>query len=102
MKQSHRPHFIEEWAEHRGYKNQAALASALDGLDKSLVSRWYRGATPSRKWQDILAELFHCERESLFRHPDEDWFTRFFRNRDKEEIERIKKTLELTFPRKAS
>ena len=101
MKQAHRPHFVEAWAGHRGYKNQASLAKAL-GVDKSLVSRWYRGATPSAKWQEVLAELFSCERESLFRHPDEDWFTRFFRDRSEEEIDRIKKTLELTFPRKAS
>ena len=99
MKQAHRPHFIEEWAEHRGYKNQAALAKALD-IDKSLVSRWYRGATPGLEKQEILAALFHCERESLFRHPDEDWIARFFRNRSKDEIDRIKQTLELTFPRK--
>lgn len=96
-KQPRRPHFIPEWAEHRGYRTQAELAEALDA-DKSLVSRWYSGASPNLQSQEKLAALFHCERESLFRHPDDDWFAEFFRRRSRDEIARIKKMLELTFP----
>lgn len=93
-----RPHFIKEWAEHRGYLTQADLVEALNA-DKSVISRWYSGASPGREWQDRLAELFSCEPESLFRHPDDDWVTRFFRDRSREEIEKIKRTLEVAFPR---
>lgn len=99
-KQPRRPHFIEEWAIHRGFDQQADLAAELDA-DKSVVSRWYGGTTPGEEWQKRLAALFDCEPESLFRHPDDDWLARFLKGRDREEIERIKKTLESAFPRKA-
>lgn len=78
---------------------QADLAREL-GVDKSLVSRWYRGATPNEQWQEKLAALFQISEEALFRHPDDDWVTKFFANRSQEEIERIKATLETAFPRK--
>ncbi len=68
------------------------------GADKSVISRWYGGATPGEEWQTKLADLFGCDREGLFRHPDEDWLTKFFRNRSKEEVERMKKMLEAAFP----
>lgn len=97
-KQPNRPHFIEQWAERRNLR-QADLAREL-GADKSLVSRWYSGTTPSEDWQIRLAALFHCDRASLFRHPDEDWLARFFQGRNQEEVERIKATLEAAFPRK--
>lgn len=76
------------------------MAAELDA-DKSVVSRWYGGTTPGEEWQKRLAALFDCEPESLFRHPDDDWLARFLKGRDREEIERIKKTLESAFPRKA-
>lgn len=95
-KQPNRPHFIAEWAETRGLP-QSDLADEL-GADKSTVSRWYGGASPSREWQEKLAALFQVEPESLFRHPSEDWFRRFFENRRKDEIERIKTMLEAAFP----
>lgn len=96
-KQPNRPHFIREWAEHRGFHKQADLAKALEA-DKSVVSRWYKGTSPTEDWQKRLAELFHCEPESLFRHPDDDWFTKFFRNRQRDELERMRKMLEAAFP----
>lgn len=96
-KQPRRPHFIPEWAEARRLK-PADLAREL-GADKSVVSRWYNGASPGAEWQDKLAALFHCERDALFRHPDDDWLSRFFRGRAADEIERIKATLEAAFPR---
>lgn len=98
-RQPNRPHFIAEWAELRNLR-QVDLARELDA-DKSIVSRWYRGATPSSEWQEKLAALFGCDRESLFRHPSEDWIKRFFEGRSQEEIERIQATLEAAFPRKA-
>ena len=98
-KQPRRPHYIPEWAEARNMK-QADLAREL-GVDKSVVSRWYHGTSPGTEWQAKLAALFHCEEESLFRHPDDDWMARFFRNRKREEIERMKQMLELAFPEQA-
>lgn len=48
----------------------------------------------------MLALFFECEREALFRHPDDDWIARFLKGRDKDEIQRIKDTLERAFPRR--
>lgn len=100
-KQPKRPHFIAEWAEFRKFKSQSEIADALN-CDKSVVSHWFRGGTPSVEYQEKLAALFHCEGgpESLFRDPDDDWLTRFFKGRSAEERERIKATLEMAFPRK--
>lgn len=96
-KQPRRPHFIVEWAAKRGIETQADLAEIL-GADKSVVSRWYGGTSPSEDWQLKLADLFGCEREGLFRHPDDDWLTRFFRGRSEDEVDRAKKMLEAAFP----
>lgn len=98
-RQPNRPHFIPEWAEARGFKSQTQLADALNA-DKSVVSRWYRGTSPTTDYQKKLSALFHCDEEALFRHPDDDWITRFFRDRKREEIEKIKQMLEIAFPRK--
>lgn len=101
-RQPRRPHFIREWAEHRHYKSQAELAAALDA-DKSVVSRWYDGASPGPEWQLKLADLFGVEEpDAIFRHPDDDWLSKFFRDREAEEISRMKQLLELTFPRKSA
>lgn len=99
-KQPRRPHYIKEWAEHRGFKSQAALAAILN-IDKSVVSRWYNGGSPGADHQEKLAALFDCEPEALFRHPDDDWFAKFFRDRSEEELERMKTVLEASFPRRA-
>lgn len=97
-KQGNRPHHIAAWAEARGL-TQADLSREL-GADKSLVSRWYKGSTPGLPWQEKLAALFQTDRESLFRHPDEDWMSKFFKDRAREEVERMKSILETAFPRK--
>lgn len=107
-KQPTRPHFIKDWAEKRGL-TQADLSREV-GADKSVVSRWFHGATPTPDWQERLAALFHCEPESLFRHPGEDWLKRFFqeqakltallRDRDADELNRITQMIELTFPKR--
>ena len=72
--------------------------------DKSVVSRWYSGASPGEDWQLKLAALFghEGEPEIIFRHPDDDWLARFFRGRDEAERKRIIQTLEAAFQRKAS
>lgn len=98
-KQPRRPHYIREWAELRDIK-AADIARAIEA-DKSLVSRWFAGATPSVEYQQRLAGLFSTSPEGLFRHPDDDWLTRFFADRSREEVERIKRTMETAFPRKA-
>jgi transcriptional regulator with XRE-family HTH domain len=95
-KQPRRPHYIEAWAEKR-HLSQADLAREL-GADKSVISRWYSGTSPSMDWQERLAALFHVEREALFRHPDEDWLARKLRRHTKEERERIIKMIEAAFP----
>ncbi len=100
-RQPRRPHFIPEWAEMRGYETQADLVEAL-GADKSVVSRWYDGATPGEDWQEKLVALFHCEEpDGIFRHPDDDWLAKFFRDRSSDEVERAKAMLEAAFPRKS-
>lgn len=95
-KQPRRPHHIQDWAAKLGL-NQAQLVAQI-GADKGLVSRWYTGSSPGFKWQGKLAAFFKCDREALFRHPDEDWMLRFFQGRNREEIDRIKHTLEVAFP----
>jgi hypothetical protein len=100
-KQPRRPHFVKEWAEKRGYKRPVDLAIALEA-DKSLISRWYNGSTPGEDWQAALAEFFGYpdEPEIIFRHPDEDWFARFFRGRAQDEVDRMKQMLQAAFPPK--
>jgi len=100
-KQPRRPHFLKEWMEARGNIKAADLAREINA-DKSLVSRWLDGSTPGVEYQEKLAAFFHCEPESIFRHPDDDWLTRFFRDRDREEIDRIKSSMEMAFPKKVS
>lgn len=99
-KQPARPHHIADWAEFRGV-SQADLAEAL-GADKSVVSRWFSGSTPSTKWQEALVEVLRCDSsEALFRHPNDHWLLRFLKGRTQDEVDRIKATLETAFPRKA-
>lgn len=97
-KQPRRPHFIPEWAEARGL-SQSDLARELDA-DKSVVSRWFNGTTPGVEWQEKLAALFHCEPDAIFRHPDDNWLSKFFRDRSRDELERMKTMLEAAFPKK--
>lgn len=99
-KQPKRPHHISDWAELRGM-SQADIAVEI-GADKSVVSRWFSGSSPGIEWQGKLAALFHCEPESLFRHPDDDWLALFLKDRPRDEINRIKSTLETAFPRRAA
>lgn len=99
-KASRRIHFIVEWAELRHHK-QADLVK-LTGADKGTVSRWFSGNVPRDEYLVKLSALFGVEISDLFRHPDDDWMARFFRDRSEEEIERIRATLETAFPRRVA
>lgn len=92
---------MRELAEKRGYSRPVDLATALDA-DKSLISRWYSGSTPGEDWQAALADFFGYpdEPDIIFRHPDEDWFARFFRDRSIDELKRMKQMLQAAFPKK--
>ena len=83
-RQPRRPHHIGDWMERRNLK-PADLVREI-GADKSTVSRWLNGTTPNEEWQEKLAALFHCDREALFRHPDDDWLTKMFRHRSADEM----------------
>lgn len=98
MKQGRRPHFVPDWCEKRGY-SQADLAKKIEA-DPGLVSRWFKGSTPSAEYQAKMAALFDCDEESLFRHPDDDWMAKFLKGRSSEEVDRVKILLETAFPRK--
>ena len=97
-KQPRRPHFIRQWADKRNL-SQADLAREI-GADKSLVSRWYDGASPGSDWQEKLAAYFDCEPDGLFRDPDEDWMARFLKNKSPDDRERAKAILIAAFPDK--
>lgn len=75
--------------------------SDLQQIDKSQVYRWLKGQLPHPPMQKRIADALGLDAPTdLLRHPDDDWLAKFFRDRDSEEIERIKKTLESAFPRK--
>ena len=95
-----RLHYIPEWAESRRI-TQAEIAREL-GVDKSAVSRWFKGSLPLEKHVVAVAELLSVEPNDLFRHPDDDWMARFLQGRTREEQERIKATLEAAFPKKVA
>jgi len=95
-----RRHYIVEWAERRQV-TQADLVRAT-GADKAAVSRWFNhGVIPSEKHIDNVASALNVEDvASLFRHPDDDWLSRMFKDRDEEERLRMRQMIELAFPAK--
>jgi transcriptional regulator with XRE-family HTH domain len=97
-KNPRRIHFIAEWIDKRGLK-QADVVRAL-GVDKATVSRWCSGYVPENKNLGPLVKFLQLEAPSdLFRHPDDTWMSRFFEGRTREELEHIRRSLEVTFPR---
>lgn len=101
-RQPRRPHYLREWVERREFETDAAFAEAV-GADKSVVSRWLdedNPSTPGPEWQLKLGIFFGDQDDpaDIFRHPDDDWIAKFFRDRRPEEIEHIKKSMETTFP----
>lgn len=98
-KRPYRLHYIVEWARHR-HKRQTDFVREL-GVDKATVSRWFSGALPSETHLVALSAFLHAdEPAALFRHPDDDWLSRFFQNRSDEERKRIKETMMMAFPPK--
>lgn len=101
-RQPRRPHYLRDWVERREFDTDAAFAEAI-GADKSVVSRWLdedNPSTPGREWVQKLGIFFGDEEDpaDIFRHPDDDWIAKFFRDRKPDEIEHIKKSMETTFP----
>jgi transcriptional regulator with XRE-family HTH domain len=96
-----RLHFIPEWAAHRGM-NQVELAEAA-GVNKSTAKRWFDGAIPkAENIASLLGALGLEEPEDLFRHPNDDWLARFFRQRTEEERDRARILLETAFPKRVA
>lgn len=105
-KQPRRPHYIREWAARRRLK-QVDLAREL-GADKSVVSRWFKGGTPSEDWQERLAIFFETDRDGIFRDPADTWLTRLFKERANlkqlleqrtpDELDAIEKMIQAVYP----
>lgn len=106
-RQPNRPHYIEAWAKKRGL-TQAALARET-GIDKSLINRWYKGASPMTDNQEKLAAFFDIEPEQLFREPDDNWLNRklkshkplvdFIARSTEKELDRLESLVEISFPK---
>lgn len=101
-RQPKRPHYLRDWIERRGFHTDAEFAAAIEA-DKSVVSRWLDEddpTTPGKEWQQKLGIFFGGEDEpaDIFRHPDDDWFAKFFRTRSEEQIRRAREMLEIGFP----
>lgn len=77
-KQAFRRHFIAEWCEYKG-KRQADICRDI-GASKGLVSKWFAGAMPREKWLTELAKYFDVEVTDLFKHPSDDWISKFLQN----------------------
>lgn len=90
-----RIHFIVEWAEKRQLK-QADIVREI-GADKGLVSRWFDGTVPKAEYLEKLAEMFGTDVHGLFRHPDDDWLARFFRDKTEEQRDKAIQMLRIMF-----
>lgn len=90
-----RMHFIREWAEKKGRKQKDFL-ERID-VNKSTVSRWFAGDMPSGERLVEIADFLGVDVPSLFRHPDDDWLSEFFRRRSAAEKERAIRILRATF-----
>lgn len=95
MSSESKTHFIPEWAERRNLK-QADIVRELD-VDKGVVSRWFGGVIPTEKYLKPLADLLGTSITGLFRHPDDDWIAKMFRDRTEEQKEGAIKMLKAFF-----
>ena len=93
-----RNHFIVEWAEKRSL-SQADIVRQI-GADKGLVSRWFKGTNPKQDYLEKLAALFGTDVQGLYRHPDDDWLAKFFRDKTEEQKERAIEMLRILFEEK--
>lgn len=90
-----RLHFIPEWTKKLNL-SQADICRMV-GADKSLVSRWFDETVPRQEYLEKLADLFGTDVHGLFRHPDDDWISKFFRDKTEEEKHRAIDMLRLMF-----
>lgn len=91
-------HFIVEWAEKRGLR-QADIVEQI-GVDKSLVSRWFKGTMPKADYLDKIAALMSTDVQGLMRHPDDDWLAKFFLDKTEEQKQKAIDMLKLMFDAK--
>lgn len=94
-KTPHRIHFIPEWAEKRNLR-QADIVRELNA-EKGLVSKWFRGTLPKVEYLEKLADLMATDVPGLFRHPDDDWLSQFFRDKTEEQKEQAIDMLKIFF-----
>jgi transcriptional regulator with XRE-family HTH domain len=94
-KESKRIHYIVEWAEKRQL-TQADIVREI-GADKSLVSRWFSGTNPGKEWRPRLEALFNADEGGLYRHPDDDWLAKFFKDKSDEDKRKAVELLEMFF-----
>lgn len=62
-------HFIPKYAVATG-KSRSDIIE-FTGADKSVVSRWFDGSLPQRRYMNMLAKMFSVDVSDLFRDPDE-------------------------------
>ena len=92
-----RVHYIVEWAQARHLK-QADIVREI-GADKGLVSRWFSGTLPKPEYLEKLRLLFGLEDiSSIFRHPDDDWLAKLFRDKTEAQKEQAIAVLKAMFP----
>ncbi|WP_429924899.1 helix-turn-helix domain-containing protein [Agrobacterium vitis] len=94
-KTPHRLHFIPEWAEKRNLRQVDIVREV--GADKGLVSKWFKGVLPNPEYLESLAALFSTDVSGLFRHPDDDWLSRFFLDKTEEQKEKAISMLKIMF-----
>lgn len=76
--------------------SQADIVKEL-GVDKGLVSRWFKGTNPGKEWRPKLEALFEAEEGGLYRHPDDDWLSKFFKDKTAEDKRKAVELLEMFF-----
>jgi hypothetical protein len=65
------------------------------GVDKSTVSRWFKGTVPVEEHLIALTGFLEAEEPAaLFRHPQDDWLAQFFRGRSAAQRARAIKILQ--------
>lgn len=95
-KTPHRFHYIPEWAEKRGMKQVDLVREG--NFDKGQVSRWWKGILPIPDTLVIIAGILQLEDvSSLFRHPDDDWLMRMFRDKTETDKQRAIDMLNILF-----
>jgi hypothetical protein len=103
QRQPRRPHYLAKYMERHGVRRTEIIGAT--GVDKASLSKWLapvRPATPSPEWANRLGEFFerYGGPVDIFVDPDVAWFARMIQGRSPDEVERMKKMLELAFPTK--